>query len=174
MLNADKAIYNLTGDGQGYIYWKGQQVEHYSFSDKNKEAEALRKLAEHCQQLEANGFPVNSRTATSEVCYTAPADTLWVTALCRYYSFFKDGEQVVGIFYRQHIKQGEPEVVAAYKDATGIHLTHYSGAYEAYHALQDSGLDHAGIPISYDGTVRLLSRTGLSGAELEKIINATL
>jgi hypothetical protein len=165
-------IEHLTKDGQGYVYWKGQHVEHYSFSDTDREATAAHKLAEKCHKLEAIGFPVNGRTALSKDCYEAPAGTPWMTALCRYYAFFKDGNQTVGIFYRRHVKAGESEVVAAHKNAEGIHLTPYPGAYEAYHALAGKGLTSAGIPNTYEETAALLEGTGLSGKELEEIINA--
>jgi hypothetical protein len=167
-------IEHLTKDGQGYVYWKGKHVEHYSYSDEEKEANAAHKLAERCRKLEAINFPVNGRTAIFENCYDAPAGTPWVTALCRYYSFFKDGEQVVGIFYRRNIKEGEPEAVAAYRDATGLHLSYYPGVYEAFHALVAKNYTSAGTPETYDETVALLTGTGLSAAEVEKIIDAPM
>lgn len=167
-------IEHLTRDHQGYVYWKGRRVEHYSFSDKENEAKAARGLAEKCRQLEANNFPVNGRTAISENCYTAPTGTPWTTALMRYYTFFRDGHQVIGVFYRLNANAGEPEVVAAYKDAEGVHLEYHPGAYEAFHALEGQGRVSADSPLSYADTEALLIRTGLSGAELDEIITASL
>jgi hypothetical protein len=167
-------IEHLTRDADGYVYWKGRRAEHYSFSDNGREADAAHRLAARCTGLDAVGIPVSMRTATQADCYTAPVGTPWIVALQRYYSFFCQGDQVVGIFYRLHMKADEPQVVAAYKDAQGIHLSLYPGAYEAYHALAGQGLTSAGIPQTYGETDSLLTRTGLSGAELEKIIDATM
>ncbi len=58
-------IEQMTIDHEGYVYWKGTQVEHYTpgwaFSPEARD-EALR-LAERCRHLEALGVPVNSRNA---------------------------------------------------------------------------------------------------------------
>lgn len=53
-------IEHLTQDGEGYVYWKGVHVEHYSFreEDNAKEIEAARELADRCKHLESLGLPV--------------------------------------------------------------------------------------------------------------------
>ncbi len=58
-------IEHLTIDHEGYVYWKGQQVEHYTLGWHRSEeaAEAARELADRCRRLEAAGRPVNSVTA---------------------------------------------------------------------------------------------------------------
>lgn len=52
-------IENLTSDPQGYIYWKGIRIEHYSYSDKEKEIKAAKKLAMTMQKIEADGKEIN-------------------------------------------------------------------------------------------------------------------
>lgn len=58
-------IEHLTLDHEGFVYWRGQHVEHYNtpwaYSDEGK-AEAI-ELATRCLQLESEGREVNSRTA---------------------------------------------------------------------------------------------------------------
>ena len=58
-------IEHLMLDHEGFVYWKGQHVEHYNipwaYSDEGK-AQAL-ELAKRCQQIESEGREVNSRTA---------------------------------------------------------------------------------------------------------------
>lgn len=53
----------LTKDGEGYIYWKGIHVEHYSFHDDNAESLAAGELVNRCRKLEALGVPVTIGTA---------------------------------------------------------------------------------------------------------------
>lgn len=59
-------IEELTKDGQGYIYWKGKHVEHYSFRGEDaeaREAEAAHDLADRCRHLENIGVPVSMTAA---------------------------------------------------------------------------------------------------------------
>ncbi len=60
-------IAELTRDGEGYVYYKGAHVEHYSFSAEERaagrEAEAARELAARCRHLEALGVPVTCGAA---------------------------------------------------------------------------------------------------------------
>lgn len=60
-----RGIEHLTRDHEGYVYWKGQRVEHYSgsvvHSDEGK-AEA-EELTARCQHLERIGVTVNSMNA---------------------------------------------------------------------------------------------------------------
>jgi hypothetical protein len=54
---------HLTKDHLCWVYWRGIQVEHYTFSDPQDELRAAKDLAERCRHLEGIGVPVNSRTA---------------------------------------------------------------------------------------------------------------
>jgi hypothetical protein len=54
-------IENLTKDAEGYVYWKGQHLDHYSYrGDYEAEELAAKELAETCRQLEAEGIEVNA------------------------------------------------------------------------------------------------------------------
>ena len=58
-------IEHLTLDQEGYVYWKGQQVEHYDIpwaygEDAKKQAE---ELARRCKILEEQGKKISSVTA---------------------------------------------------------------------------------------------------------------
>lgn len=170
-----RGIEHLTRDAQGYVYWKGICVEHYSYGPDRKDAElaSATKLAEQCRKLEEKGIPVNGRSAISEYCYNAPAGTPWVKGLLRYYSFFQrpDG-QIVGIFYREGPTEGEPRVVCASKDSEGLHTELVEGAYEAFHLLANRGYASMGCNPDYETLVGWLAGTGLSPAELEQAITA--
>ena len=56
---------NLSKDGQGFVYWKGIRVEHFSYAEERRaeEATALDELAKRCMFLESIGIPVNGSTA---------------------------------------------------------------------------------------------------------------
>lgn len=48
-------IEHMTQDTEGYIYWKGHQVEHYSFDNYKDEEAAALELAERCRIMEGIG-----------------------------------------------------------------------------------------------------------------------
>lgn len=52
-------IEELTKDWEGFVYWKGIHVEHYSYNDKTEEAEAAKTLADKCRHIESLGLPVS-------------------------------------------------------------------------------------------------------------------
>lgn len=56
-------VEHLTKDHAGYIYWKGIEVEHYSFHDYESAKAAAEELARRCMSLEAQGKEVNGTTA---------------------------------------------------------------------------------------------------------------
>lgn len=56
-------VEHLTRDHEGYVYWKGQHVEHYSFDDAAAELAAAQELAARCRWLEARGIEVNVTSA---------------------------------------------------------------------------------------------------------------
>jgi hypothetical protein len=59
---------HLTKDSRGFVYYKGQEVEHYSFSSdpegQTNELKAFHSLYERCVKAEYLGLPINSGTVT--------------------------------------------------------------------------------------------------------------
>lgn len=53
-------IEHLTQDHQGYVYWKGVSVEHYSHRDAEAGRRDASKLSEVCQFIERTGKAVSS------------------------------------------------------------------------------------------------------------------
>lgn len=49
---------HLTKDLEGYVYWRGVQVEHFSFRNADDEARAAQELARVCQTVEARALPM--------------------------------------------------------------------------------------------------------------------
>jgi hypothetical protein len=161
-------IEHLTRDYQGYLYWNGAQVEHYSFGDLDRERAAALELAKHCRQLDAIGIPVNSRTALSPDCYGANIETPWKLALRGYYSFFEKGADFAAIFFCANPpKDGPAPVFIAHSSANVIRFTAEEGAYEAYHFLQDQGFSSLGHSDSFEETVRRLERLGITSDRLD-------
>ena len=60
-------VENLTKDHEGYVYWKGIQIEHYSFHDYPSEKLASEELGKHCRQLEERGLKVSSGNLFSTI-----------------------------------------------------------------------------------------------------------
>lgn len=58
-------IAELDKNGEGYVFWKGKHVEHYSYrhDEREEEKEACQKLAGKCRKLETWNFPVSVTTA---------------------------------------------------------------------------------------------------------------
>lgn len=77
---------------KGYVAWRGRSVEHFDFRDDLEGfTRAGRELAEHCEMLEAKGFPVTSRTCMYRSLYReAPTGTPWLEAMTSYYTVLSD------------------------------------------------------------------------------------
>ena len=53
-------IEHLRKDHRGYVYWKGVQVDHFSFDRYEEAREAAIELADRCRTLEMLGLPVST------------------------------------------------------------------------------------------------------------------
>lgn len=164
------AGYPLTKRGDGYVYWRGVEVEHYSFrEDVEAEQAAARKLVANCLALEALGLPVNARTAISPDCYNAVAGSPWLFALPRYYAFFNmPSGRTTGIFYR-HAQVGHPPTVFSIEAVEGVaQVEEHEDAYTAFHALQNRGGTCLPAQPTFEQVVSRLELLGVSVARLEQ------
>lgn len=161
-------IEHLTRDSQGYVYWRGKHVEHYSHSDMDAMKEEAQGLASRCLQLESKGFPVNSRTAINRLYDDVPAGTPWLEALCQYYCLFEGEGRLVSIFYYL----GRKGVVVLERDASGeLKQIPMDEAYHAFHFVQDQGLK--AVPAyqnNYPLVLSFLDRCGLSPQDIHQAI----
>lgn len=162
---------NLTQDTRGYVYWKGISVEHFDHVDSAKGAAAAHRLVDKCHRLEANGFPVNSRTVLQKSCYDAEPNSPWKEGLTHYYAFMRRGDHVACVFYVRHPESGD-KAVSAYKAGGSIQLSYHQWGSDAPDALKAQGFESAGTPEDYPAVVALLTATGLTPTEADKIINA--
>lgn len=49
---------HLTKDLEGFVFWKGISIEHFSIADPTREAAAAKELAKVCRLVEAQGLPM--------------------------------------------------------------------------------------------------------------------
>jgi hypothetical protein len=56
-------VENFTQDLEGYVYYKGIQIEHYSHMTYDEALKELKELEKRCKHLEANGIRPTSATA---------------------------------------------------------------------------------------------------------------
>ena len=56
-------VKHMTADHSGYIYWKGQSVEHYDFPYESSNAEQVQDLANRCLHIESLGITPSTGTA---------------------------------------------------------------------------------------------------------------
>ena len=69
-------IEHVTRDLQGYVYWKGNRIEHFTFSAVNAaHLKAItQRLAEKCRHIEALELPVCGRTYFNDWLDEMPVD----------------------------------------------------------------------------------------------------
>ncbi len=69
-------VEHVTRDLQGYVYWKGNRIEHFTFSamDAAHLKAITQRLAEKCQHIEALGLPVCGRTYFNDWLEEMPTD----------------------------------------------------------------------------------------------------
>jgi hypothetical protein len=158
-------VENLTQDHEGYVYWRGIRVEHFSHATYERKQQAAQHLAAACLALEAKGFPVTGRTAISEEFAEAPADTPWLGALQRYYAFFEKAGSIKVVFYPWK----RDEAVALEQVNGEVRAERHVGAYEAFHAICGTGYTSLD-PRGYESIAGLLGRSGLTPAAIHQAI----
>ena len=57
-------VEHLTKDHNGFVFWRGIEVEQYSIRDFKQERVAATQLGETCRRLEELGITVSSRTVS--------------------------------------------------------------------------------------------------------------
>lgn len=167
-------IEHLTKNDQGYVYWKGIEVEHYSFTDPIAEKSAALALAQRCLTIESKGFPVNCRSVLDQKFLDAPEGTPWLPLLLRLYSICLADGKARWLFLS---KPGE-HAVAITKTAAGtLETRHYgpetdgSGCYTAFHALEREGSAPGSIFTStYESLIAAVQAGGFTPADIEQAL----
>lgn len=168
-------IEHLTYGHDGYVRWKGDCVEHFSFSDPDEEAREAVALAERCQALEEKGFPISM--STSGICtpyYDAPAGTPWADLIRHVYTAFTRAGRV-----RWVILSVEGDAIAVSKMGDEIVLRYGKseastlGCLSLFHTLQREGMESVGSRLqSYAGFVGAMEEAELRPGELSRVLKA--
>jgi hypothetical protein len=69
-------VEHVTRDHQGYVYWKGSRIEHFTFSvmEEDHLKKTTQRLAERCRHIEALGLPVCGRSYLNDWLQEMPLD----------------------------------------------------------------------------------------------------
>ena len=69
-------VKHVTRDHQGYVYWKGSRIEHFTFSvmEEDHLKQTTQRLAERCRHIEALGLPVCGRSYLNDWLQEMPLD----------------------------------------------------------------------------------------------------
>ena len=169
----------LTQDHEGYVYWRGQHVEHYSFKDEIAEKQAAERLATDCKSLESKHFKVTSRTVLCKAALEAPVDTLWKEAIYKFYAFFKLDDKVLGIFYHGGAEYTEDKPVSLSNcSSLGIEVnegklvvTPFKESFIAYREATSKGFTPLPADPSYSELVSYLEQMQVPPAMLHGLIS---
>jgi hypothetical protein len=166
-------IEHLTIDHQGYVYWKGQNIEHYSFKDKTAEKQAAIELAKRCRMLEEKGFPVNARSVLDRKFEEAPADTPWLKLLQKVYSVsLKDGVLrwiILATPGDNAVAISKPEGALVVRQFTAV--DERSGCYQAFHELNAEGFGSGSAFTSgYTSFIAAVEGAGFTPSDIDQAI----
>jgi len=69
-------VEHVTRDHQGYVYWKGSRIEHFTFSviEEDQLKHTTQRLAERCRHIEALGLPVCGHSYFNDWLQEMPLD----------------------------------------------------------------------------------------------------
>jgi hypothetical protein len=69
-------VEHVTRDHQGYVFWKGSRIEHFTFSAMREDHLkcTTQRLAERCRHLEQLGLPVCGRSYLNDWLQEMPTD----------------------------------------------------------------------------------------------------
>lgn len=165
----------LTKLPQGYIAWRGRCIEHFNFRDPVEEQDAARNLANHCEMLEAKGFPVTDRTCRNRALYEqAPAGTPWINAMTSFYAIFADSS---GQASRCILRLDDNAAVVVGMEGEqlameyGYETEKALGTVNLFYALQDKGLSSVGAEnCNYEPLVALFTQVGLTPQLVDAVL----
>lgn len=165
----------LVKSGDGYVSWRGNIIEHYSFQDKDDERAAAALLSLRCLIAEGKGFPVTCRTTSSYSSFVnAPSDTPWVDAMLKTYTAFADANGVCKclILFLPNNEQVAVEKICG-EIVLEFCVSEDRGAYQLFHQLQNRGLkDASSRLVTHDGFVRAMAQAGIAPEDVSRVLNA--
>lgn len=166
-------VEHLTKAHSGYIYWKGVQIEHFSFHDHEAEKAAAIELGERCRSAEARGFPVTGRTTSDSSPFaSAPSDTPWAEAMSSYYTMFAAGGTAKWLIL--DLADGCATAIAVIGgEVVARYALDSLGALTLYHCLQGEGMTSCGERLrQYDSFVACMEEAGLTPEIVHRVLTA--
>lgn len=156
----------MTGSTGGYVHFRGIHVEHYSFDDREKEAESLASLEADCIAVLTKGMMLTARTAICPLHAEADDSLQWPVAMAMYYCFFRKDDEVAVLFNRRYapgmyLISTAPEQVTLGEGEPD--------AYTSFHILQNAGWKAAQLR-TYEEFRALIERVNVSDKEIAKNI----
>ncbi|MDK9702413.1 MAG: hypothetical protein OEL20_04685 [Sulfuritalea sp.] len=167
-------IEGLTREHGGAIKWKGTVVEHYSFSDADRERAAAEELAACCRSLEDRGFPVNMRTVGRYTPFAdAPAETPWVQTMTASYTIFREDGRCRWLILS--LPEGNAVAIAIIRSEIVLRYTLGDecnlGTYVMFHVLQGEGLQSdCKILQTYDGFVAAMEEACITPEAVQRVL----
>lgn len=145
-------VANLTRDGQGYVHWKGKQVEHYSYdvSRRDEMIESARRLAAICLTVESLGQKVNHLTISNLHSAMDFANAMAIPRFVVRWDFQKEGARLAV----QKIEQSDREEAGpVIDDATQAQIQQWNtsrNATRVMHVVTQEDFDNVQVCIKRD------------------------
>lgn len=148
----------MTGSTSGYVHYRGIHVEHFSYSDRDAEAQALQTLEQECEKVLEKGFMLTARTAICPLHREASDNSKWPIAMMMFYCFFEKDGKVAAIFNR-HGTEGMVSCTQG-EDGQSSLQGIVEDAYAVFHRFQNAGWK-AVIPRSYAHFIELMTKLNI-------------
>lgn len=105
-------IPNMTQDQEGFVYWRGEQVEHYSYNDWEEEEFSARELAEVIKELESMNVKVTGANIMDHYDIFHENHPEWKRSQYLVQAFDKDGRSTGSEWIRaRDIEGAEKEFI---------------------------------------------------------------
>lgn len=157
---------NIWRCSEGYRYFDGIRVEHYSFEPERTADErmAALKLEANCLRVLCQRLPVNGRTAISTILETAPYHAKWKAVACTHYAIMERANEPLVLLNHVINSVGDVRYVhSMYRDDEGKAVVKmHEGAYEGYHEYRRMGYESVCEPLAtYEMFHALMEKVGI-------------
>jgi hypothetical protein len=182
----------LQKDGMGYVYWRGREVEHYSYrEDMVGEREAAVRLADICTRMEQLGIEVRGGTVLQHKLLIGlaesndPAGPLWAAQMSnrQLYAVRRHPDGRVALLFWDTPEDAEPAVCAVVCHRTGEHTrqldvvtsTANSGVgIDVYYALDRQGFAAGGFSEDADAWLAAVHEVGFLPDDVGEFLDSAL
>lgn len=145
-----QGIEHLTSDQEGFIYWKGNNVEHYDSPESESSKEPLQEIARRCLHVESLGLEPNSRGVVWHWNWMEELtpDNVWLHTFSRFpHCWTSDAGLVLAYtdgsldFYSEDGGHAAFKTFPMFLEAFGV--TDCEDTHAAYHMMKKAGFSIA-------------------------------